>query len=202
MSTSSAPLSLVLLLLSCSSNEGSREMESKPPEPADARPTPVEYRQLRIDVRFEIRDAEPGGEILASRAGSVEVALPYFTARPRQKALVPVELEGGLRVCLAIDAYYKGDPVDSLGVVATNRWELRGAHSSFGSSTFGLPTTGEEQPGDSVIVDWKPEVRGTIFMSARPGTSSTPPLAFVPRDAKDTCVENLRPRVIASLKDL
>lgn len=200
MWTCSAAVVVVLLSVSCSSSESSSQVGSANPGP-DARAV-VENRSLVIRVTFEVRSAEPGHTVLAARTGSLRATLPHFDARPGMKVVAPLELEGGLAVCLTIDSFYPGSPADIVGVVVNRRWELRGAHSSFDTDTFGLTVDGQPGWGTDVVVDWDREVLARFVVSAAPGEPGAPALAFVPRNAEDTCVETLRPRVIASLTDL
>jgi hypothetical protein len=202
MSTSSRIGVLVLLSLSCSSNESPREMEPPPTVRADAARPDSQNRAVRVTVELQVRSAEPGFAVLATRAGSVDVALPYFDAALPRKAVVPVELEGGIPVCLTIDTLYAGSPADTIGLTVKRRLELRGAHSSFESDSFGAAVDGSANWGTDLTVAWDPEVLVRFVVTAAPGPADAPAVAFLPRDAKDPCVEKLRPRVIASLKDL
>ena len=217
---------LACLLGACSARDEQRE--NKPTTASEATPkeaspmataskgsdssgaTPAARRPVQLRLTFTLTDAAGRGTALATRSGTIDVALPYFDGTSSQRAVVPITLEGGLAACISIDAFYrgdpKGDPPDSLVTTVRTRWEIKGlAPAQFQSHALGGALGGQPILGSSPTFRWADtEIRAQLALTATPSTNTAAevPMMVAAGDATDSCVSALARRVISSIRDL
>jgi hypothetical protein len=183
------------------------------PDPGEfldaARPMPPRPMELRLT--FNLSDTTGRGWLLATRSGSVEVAMPDIDHQSMRRAVLPITLQGGLAACLSIESFTRSDP-DWLTVTVRTRWEIavhgpEGVHpSALHSYTFSIRVDGQTNYGGSTkAFRWgKTELRGDLALTATPSTNTAArvPMMVALDSAPDSCVRALEQRVISSLNDL